>query len=135
MIFIDTNVLVSSFIDEDATTARTMDFFSKFSKFKLCTSTDVIAETLNFLTNKVNSKLAYIVGKKLLSEKLIKIIEVTNNDRDIALELIKIFSDYKLSFVDATSFALIHKFKIKQVYSYDADFNLLKGVENLAFSG
>ncbi len=133
MIFIDTNVLFSYFIKEDSTTTRTENFFSKFNNFKFCTSTDVLAETLNLVTNKFNSKLAYIVGKELLSEKLTKIIEITNDDRNIALELIKIFSDYKLSFVDATSFALIHKFKIKQVYSYDADFNLLKDVENLAF--
>lgn len=135
MIFIDTNVFLSSFVEDDYTSERTIKFFNKFSKSKLYTSTDIIAETLNFIANKFNSKLAYEVGKKLLSGKLAKIIEITNDDRNIALELIKIFSDYKLSFVDATSFALIHKFRIRQVYSYDADFNLLKDVENLAFCG
>ncbi len=135
VVFLDSNVLISFFIKEELHHQASKKFLSSSEKIRFITSSDVVSETLNWLTKKHKPQITYFAGQRIVQEKITKIIDTDTNDRLLALELIKKFSDYKLSYVDATSFALIHRLKIKQVYSYDADFNLLKGIENLAFCG
>ena len=130
MIFVDTGAFLSNFVNSDPDHISVKAIFEKNYE-ELVTTSDVIAETINWLTRKVHSKLVQDVGIVLIEEELARIINIDYEDRLEALDTLKKYSDQKLNFTDATSFAVIKRLKIKKVLSLDKHFNLIKGAENL----
>ena len=130
MIFVDTGAFLSNFVNSDPDHISVKTIFEKNYE-ELVTTSDVIAETINWLTRKVHSKLVQDVGIVLLEGELARIINIDYEDRLEALDTLKKYSDQKLNFTDATSFAVIKRLKIKKVLSLDKHFNLIKGAENL----
>ena len=120
------------FISKDAKHQQSKNFLVEHSKSRLLCSDNVILEVLNWLSKKVAPHKTSEIGHKLLDESIAKIVPLEKSDKEIALTIIKKFKDQQLSYVDATSFALIQRLNLKQIFSYDSDFNLLKNIENLA---
>lgn len=133
MIFIDSSAFIAYFVRSDTHHNKTQELFNKISEKELVTSSEIIDETLNWLTRKAPKKITHELGIILLSEDIVNIIQTTKEDKLNALEIIKKYSNYNLSFTDAISFSLIKRLKIKSVFSLDKDFNLLKSVENIYF--
>ena len=131
MIFIDTGVFIANFLGSDQAHLIVNPALEKIHNEDLVTTSDVITETINWLTRKSNNKLAQDVGMILIEEEIARIININYEDRLEALEILKKYSDQKLSFTDATSFAVIKRFDIRKVFSLDKHFKLLRGVENI----
>lgn len=134
MIFIDSSTFIAYFVSSDTNHNKVQELFNEITEQELITSSEVIDETLNWLTRKVSKRITYELGNILLSEDIARIIQTTKDDKLSALGIIKKYSDYNLSFTDATSFSLIKRLNIKEVFSLDKDFNLLKGVKNVYFN-
>ena len=133
MIFIDSSLIIAACLQQDSHYKDAEKLLTLHSQKDLVITTDIISETLHFLSKCTNSNIVYKIGLvTILGKKFGEIIEPTLKDRLDALEIIKKYGDQQLSFVDALSFIIIHRFKIKNVMSFDSDFNLLKGVRNLA---
>jgi len=133
MIFIDSSAFISYFVENDVNHEKVQKIFNEILEEKLITSSDVIVETLNWLTRKASKKIMHELGEILLNEDIAKIIHTDTDDKLAALEIIKKYSDYNLSFTDALSFALIKRLKIKRIFSLDKGFDLLKGVINVFY--
>lgn len=133
MIFVDTSAFVAFFLTQDLNHTKVDALFKKFINAGLFTSYDVINETLNWFAKKTNSSFTLKIAKNLLGSEAIKIIEVTNEERFIALNFIEKFKEHQISFTNAVSFAIISKLKIQKVFTLDSDFKLLKNVENVFY--
>ena len=131
MIFIDTGIFLANFLSTDQFHLVVKPNLESIFNEDLITTSDVIAETMNWLTRKTNSRLIQEIGTTLIEEEITKIINVNYEDRLEALSILKKYSDQKLSFTDATSFAVIKKLKIKRIFSLDKHFKLIKGAENI----
>ncbi len=133
MIFIDSSAFISYFVENDVNHEKVQKIFNEILEEKLITSSDVIVETLNWLTRKASKKIMHELGEILLNEDIAKIIHTDTDDKLAALKIIKKYSDYNLSFTDALSFALVKRLKIKRIFSLDKGFDLLKGVINVFY--
>lgn len=131
MIFIDTNIFIANFLSTEQAHLIVNSELEKIYNEDLVTTSDVITETVNWLTRKCNNKLIQDVGMILIEEEIARIININYENRLEALEILKKYSDQKLSFTDATSFAVIKQLDIKKVFSLDKHFKLLRGVENI----
>ncbi len=132
MLFVDSSAFIAYFISSDTNHDKTKELFDEIAEKELVTSQEIIDETLNWLTRKVPKK-TYELGNLLLSGDIARILQTLKEDKVNALEIIKKYSDHSLSFTDAISFTVIKRLKIKDVFSLDKDFNLLK-VNNIFFS-
>ena len=134
MLFIDSSAFIAYFISSDVNHDRAKKLFNEIAEKELVTSQEIIDETLNWLTRKAQKKITYTLGNLLLSEDIVRILQTLKEDKVNALEIIKKYSDHDLSFTDAISFTVIKRLKIKDVFSLDKDFNLLKGINNVFFN-
>jgi predicted nucleic acid-binding protein len=85
----------------------------------------VLGETLTILKRR-NARISAIqdVTSDLLSSPLLKLVYV---DELLFRQALLNFSKYELSFTDAVSLTVMSRYKIREIYSHDRDFDL-KGI-------
>ena len=126
-VFIDTSAWISYSLSKQPQHSTIKNLIKQSIKngVIVCTSNDVIDETVTRLIYNTNIKIV---------EKFINLVQAganTNNlvrlwvDEEIqnqAFELVQKFSEHKLSLTDATSVVLTKKYNIEAVISLDSDF-------------
>lgn len=126
-VFVDTSAWISYSLSRQSQHSTIKKLIKRFIKegVTVCTSNDVIDETITRFVYSTNIKLA---------EKFINLVidgAKNNNlfqlwvDEEVQKEafgLVQKFSEHKLSLTDATSIVLINRFKIESVISLDSDF-------------
>ena len=126
-IFIDTSAWISYFGSDQPKHISIKSLIKQFIKngIVICTSNDVIDETVTRLIYDTNIKIAEkfinFMKKSSQTNSLVQfwIDEEIQNE---AFELVQKFSEHRLSLTDATSIALIKKFSIESIISLDTDF-------------
>ncbi len=108
MIFIDTGAFIARFVSADQHHAQAVPLWKRIEQTRpVCvTSNLVISETLTYLGRHVNYGLAAQ-----------------------GLHYFEKYSDQEVSFTDCVSFALMHKRKIHQAFTFDRHF-ILAGFES-----
>src|SRR3989344_5755995 len=123
-VFIDSSVWLAYYLSDEPDHIRVKNLIKNFHKEgkNIITSNDIIDETVTFL----------IYHKPQLVKKFIDFIQKTISantlvqlwvDEEIqvqAFELIQKFQEHRLSLTDATTIALVRKFKIESVISLDS---------------
>lgn len=130
MIFVDTSAWLP-LMDErqDPLAARAVRGVLDVSAGGLATSELIVAETYKWMLHHdrpFSRRLGAL--ETLLGQKVALILEATQDDRTVALGLIRKFSDQNLSFEDALSVALMNRFGIRKILSFDKDFLLFPGI-------
>ncbi|MBI2596331.1 type II toxin-antitoxin system VapC family toxin [Candidatus Daviesbacteria bacterium] len=126
-IFIDTSAWISYSLSGQPKHSTIKNIIRQFIKeyVTICTSNDVIDETITRFIYSTNIKIA----KKFIN--LINDGAKNNNfvqlwvDEEIqtqAFELVQKYSEHSLSLTDATTIALMQKFSIEEIVSLDSDF-------------
>jgi uncharacterized protein len=131
MIFVDTVAWLYLFDEQqDGEEARQARDFIKTLNQALCTSDMVISETHKWLIHhgRPASK-SFKALKALAQQEITHIIPIEQADRTKAIELVKKYTDQKLSYTDAVSVALMRRLKIKQIFSFDMHFRLFPEIE------
>lgn len=137
MIFLDTTIFVAASDKSDRYHGDSKQVLLSILKGKLPTAltTDyVLNETFTLLAKRTALKKAAEVLRAIHGSKRIITVFVDEN-----LFLDAISRAEKLpegfSFTDITSFAVMQKYKIKEIYSHDSDFDKIAGVERKTISG
>ena len=86
-----------------------------------CTSDYVLSETYTLLRIRTSHRLAAEFMKRFPQSET-EIIRITEEIEDKAKGIFLKYSDKRFSFVDCTSFALIEKFKIEKILTFDHHF-------------
>lgn len=123
-VFIDSSALISLWDKDDSNHLLATRKSQELQKIKATVfiSNIVAGEVLTVLSMKLGIKLANQCGEMLQKLNIIFIDEKLHQK---ALESFKKRTSKNLSFFDCTSFAIIKKFNIDQVFSFDRDFKKL----------
>lgn len=122
-VFVDASAYISSLNKKDLNHKKAMslsqDLFQKGAEF--ITSNLVVYEVYTILSLKVDKKIAIGFHRKIKEERL-SIIYMREEFEEAAWQIFEKEKSKNVSFFDCTSFAIIKKFKINSVFSFDHDF-------------
>ncbi len=123
MIFIDSNVILRFILNDDPKLSpKAAKIFRKIEKenINVFLSEVIVAEIVYVLLK------VYKLKRKDIKEKLLKIFTLDNisiEDKAIFPSIFEIFVSKNIDFEDAYQVALMQKKKVKQIYSFDEDFD------------
>jgi len=126
-IFIDTGAWMGYEIKNDQHHGEASAYFKKAKKDRALfyTNSYVLAETYTRLIYDLHLKAAEIFHEHVLSsveKHQLVVLEIVPEDRQRAFEILKKFSDHKLSFTDATIVANFYEYHLDEVFTFDKHF-------------
>ena len=125
MIFIDTGAFIARYMKYDQYHQLAMKKWGSILKSPdLYTSNHVIDETITFLLRRTDPDFAVEKAEILLSTDVIHTLRSDQEDEQEALEILKRYKDQKLSFTDCITSALMKRYKIDRIFTFDSHFRL-----------
>jgi len=125
MIFIDTGAFIARYMKYDQYHQHAMKKWRSILKNPdLYTSNHVIDETITFLLRRTDPDFAVEKAEILLSTDVIHTLRSDQEDEQEALEILKRYKDQKLSFTDCITSALMKRYKIDRIFTFDSHFRL-----------
>jgi predicted nucleic acid-binding protein len=94
----------------------------KKHKIELITSEYIVDESITLIRYRVSHRAAVIFGDSLITSNIVRIIDVTGEDRIKAWEMFKKYEDKELSFTDCISFVLMKNLKLHKAFTFDEHF-------------
>ena len=123
-IFIDTSAFIALYLKGDEFDERAALFLDKTDKKTIfLTSNYILDEVYTFLRSNKGKETAISFAEFLAQNSQIVILKrIGLEDEKKAFELFRKLDLSKLSFTDCTSFALMKRLEIKEVFSFDKHF-------------
>lgn len=122
-LFIDTSAFVALTDKSDYYyEVATLFITSLAHPVKLITSDFVLDETITRINTSIGPTLAYTFAESIIESKIHEIVYVDYNILIEALKLLRKYSDKKLSFTDITSFVIMNRLNLTDVFCFDEDF-------------
>ena len=98
----------------------------KRHRIELITSEYIIDVSITLIRYRVSHQAAVIFGNSLLNSNIVRIEDVTAEDRFKAWEMFKKFEDKELSFTDCTSFVLMKNLRLQKAFTFDDHFRQMR---------
>ena len=98
----------------------------KRHRIELITSEYVLDESITLIRYRVSHQAAVIFGNSLLNSNIVRVEDVSAEDRFKAWEMFKKFEDKELSFTDCTSFVLIKNLRLQKAFTFDEHFRQMR---------
>ena len=132
-IFVDTGAWIALAVVRDPYHDRARDTWEDLERrgVLLRTSIPVVLETFTYLDRKGSRDLALRWKESLSQVAMLHVVPCTVPDLEAAWLYFEDRRLHKLSLVDATSFVLMHRYKVHAAFSYDSHF----GVAGFAMVG
>jgi predicted nucleic acid-binding protein len=123
-LFIDTGALVGAALPRDQYHQKSREAWEQLSNLslRLYSSDAIFQETMVFLHHRAGPESAIEWAEAHIESKWISWLPVDARIRRAALPWMKKYADQTVSFVDATSFALMRRENIRRVFSFDRHF-------------
>lgn len=131
MIFLDTNIILRFILkDHPIYSPKSETVIKKIDKgeVKVYISWPTILEVVFVLQNSIK------LPKKEITEKLLPIFHLENvnlEQKGLLDTIFEYYVDKNISLTDAYNAALMQKKKVKQIYSFDEDFDKFPQIERL----
>lgn len=126
-VFLDTNALVGLYVarDQHHKAARRELEALREERNTLITSTDVFDETVTLLRKYSGVSAAVSAGDDLRDSPEIDLVEVDAACRETAWGIFRKTRDQDLSLTDCTSIALMNRYGVRRIFTFDAAFRRL----------
>ncbi len=131
MRFIDTNIFLRYFTGDDEAKAKdVLNLLKKIDRNqeKAITNLLVIFETIFTLES------FYKVKREEIRDLLSPILELRGlrlEHKDIIADSLDLFCEKNISFADAFNASFMKAFQLKEIYSFDKDFDQIEGIKRL----
>lgn len=122
MIFVDTSFLVAYAVTSDSRHPDAIALKEPFSREALVTSTIVLGETWTTLRRRLGHARTRGWVDGLWALEHVRVERVDQAVEDQAWAWLRVHDERPYSFVDATSFALMRKLRIREALAFDGDF-------------
>jgi uncharacterized protein len=122
--FVDSGAWIALALTRDALHARARERWDLLAEAgaRLHTSVPVVIETFTFLDRNANRDVALMWREAIYETGTIKILPCELRDLELAWEYFRRADLHKLSAVDATSFAIMKRARIRLAYAFDHHF-------------
>jgi len=122
MIFVDTSFWVAFRDEKDRNHLRAKELMQEFfaKRVQLAITDHIFAETHAYFVRSVPKRTQ--IMRDLLGNPVVTLLAIDRRDREQAMKWLTEYEDKAWSFVDAMSFALIHRQKIQAAVSFDQHF-------------
>jgi predicted nucleic acid-binding protein len=124
VVFVDSGAWIALALSRDPLHERAREQWDLLqgAGVKLHTSIPVVIETFTFLDRNANRSVALAWKESVYRPGFMRILPCEARDLDQAWAYFKRADLHKLSAVDATSFAIMHRARIRLAYSFDHHF-------------
>ena len=120
-IFVDTGAWYA-LLDEDDANHRAAVRFKDSLVHPLVTSNYIADEVITLVRSRLGHNVAVEIGQKLWDESIANLIRVTPQDEIKAWEIFVKYQDKAFSFTDCTSFTLMERVEVTEVFAFDEHF-------------
>lgn len=120
-IFVDTGAWYALLDKSDANHHAAVKFYDSLAH-PLVTSNYIADEVITLARIRLGYKVAVNIGQKIWDESIANLIRVTPQDEKKAWEILVKYHDKTFSFTDCTSFALMERIGITEVFAFDGHF-------------
>lgn len=120
-IFVDTGAWYA-LLDEDDANHHAAVRFKDSLIHPLVTSNYIADEVITLVRSRLGHNVAVEIGQKLWDESIANLIRVTPRDEIKAWEIFVKYQDKAFSFTDCTSFTLMERVEVTEVFAFDEHF-------------
>ena len=122
MIFVDSSFWIAEFLPRNGRHQEAMETSLAYAGRRLVTSTLVLGETWTYLRRRAGygRAMAWVDGVR--GSDVVSVEHVREGVEDEAWAWLRIHDERPYSFVDATSFALMRKLRIREALAFDGRF-------------
>jgi predicted nucleic acid-binding protein len=123
-VFVDSGAWIALALSRDPLHSQAREHWDRLqgAGAKLHTSVPVVIETFTFLDRNANRDVALIWKESIYKLSFAKILACELSDLEQSWEYFRRADLYKLSAVDATSFAIMNRAQIRLAYTFDHHF-------------
>jgi predicted nucleic acid-binding protein len=123
-VFIDTGAWIALAIVRDSMHERARETWTTLLEAgaRPIVSLPVLLETFTYLQRKVSHEVASRWWESLRALRFLERVECTQAELDAAMKFFQRRDLHKLSLVDATSFVIMRKHKLRVAFSFDTHF-------------
>jgi predicted nucleic acid-binding protein len=122
MIFVDTSYWVGAHNKRDAHHAESLALIQQRHGDSLVTTDHVRGETWTFLRRRAGHRAAVAFLDVLDASPRVTVEPVSSADQELALAWLRQHDERDYSFVDATSFAVMRRRRLREAFAFDGDF-------------
>ena len=122
MIFVDTSFWVGLHNGRDHRHEPAATLLEEHAGTPLLTSDQVRGETWTFLRRRGGHRAAVAFLDVLEASPRVSVEHVTPDDQGLALAWLRQHGEREYSFVDATSFAVMRRRRLREAFAFDGDF-------------
>lgn len=122
MIFVDTSFWLALRFRRDRRFGEADDLFRRHADTQMVTSTPVCGETWNLLRRRAGHHRAVEFLDGVQESERIRVVSIAPELEQEAWLWLRRHDEREYSFVDATSFALMRRLRIREALAFDGDF-------------
>jgi predicted nucleic acid-binding protein len=122
MAFVDTSFWIAEAITRDSRHSEAVSLAEGLRGEPVVTSNLVVGETWTLLTYRLGHFHAVRWLDRLRADVAVTVEPIEVGDEDEAWAWLRIHDERPYSFVDATSFALMRKLRLREALAFDGDF-------------
>ncbi len=122
LVFIDTSAFIALWNPDDRNSQRALGYLDQIreNRLRFLTTNFIFDEVYAFFCR--NHRLAVELGEQILTNPLFEYVRVTAADEAKAWEIAKRYTDKDFSFTDCTSFVVMERLGLKEVFAFDEHF-------------
>lgn len=122
LVFIDTSAFIALWNPDDRNHQKALGYLDQIREnmLRFLTTNFIFAEVYAFFCR--NHRLAVELGEQILTNPLFEYVRVTASDEAKAWEIAKRYTDKDFSFTDCTSFVVMERLGLKDVFAFDEHF-------------
>ncbi len=129
-VFVDTSIFIALSIDKDPDHESSLSVFNRYRKIARFFTSD-------YVLDEYFTRMAYDFGGKIACREVEKIDKMVERGELILIHIdefyfkeakiiFKKFAEHKISFTDASSYAIYQKLNMDEIFTLDADFKRLR---------
>jgi uncharacterized protein len=122
LIFVDTSFWIAAAIEADARHAEAAALVAAHGNSEFATSNHVRGETWTFIRRRFGHRRAVEVIERLELTPRLRALWVDREVEDEAWAWLRRHDEREYSYVDATSFALMRKLRLREAFAFEGDF-------------
>jgi hypothetical protein len=125
-IFIDTGAFLALEDESDQYHEEALQFREQVlrkKRYEIITTSYILDETLTLIRFRIGIKASIDFSKKIRKSKVVKIVQVSGEIEEKALDLFERYEDKDFSFTDCVSFVVMWEMGIKEAFAFDEHFN------------